>query len=179
MKFIDEVEIYIKSGDGGNGVASFRREKFVPFGGPDGGNGGKGGDVIIVGDEGVNTLVHFRGKKNYEARSGDSGRGSQMDGKTGDDIVLKVPVGTLIYNTETDVVIADITTHEQKEILCIGGRGGLGNMNFKTSKNQAPKHAQEGEPGQTFNLRLELKLIVDIALVGLQNAGKTTLISRF
>jgi GTP-binding protein len=177
MKFIDEVEIYVKSGNGGTGVASFRREKFIQFGGPDGGNGGKGGDVIVVGDSGVNTLVNFRGRKNYEGKDGERGAGSQMNGARGNDVVLKVPVGTLIYDRETGGLLKDITYPGQEEVLCIGGRGGLGNMNFKTSTNQAPRHFQEGEAGTEFSLKLELKLIADIALVGLPNAGKSTLIS--
>ena len=177
MKFIDEVKIHIKSGDGGNGRSSFRREKFVPFGGPDGGNGGNGGSLIIRGDEGLNTLVHFRGKKNYFAPDGEGGKGSEMNGANGEDLVVKVPVGTLIINEENGELLADITTHAQEEILCKGGRGGLGNMNFKTSTNQAPRYAQEGQPGVEFHVKLELKLIADIALVGLPNAGKSTLIS--
>lgn len=177
MKFIDEVKIFVSSGDGGKGIASFRREKFLQFGGPDGGNGGKGGDVIVIGDEGINTLSNFRGKKNYEARNGDPGRGSEMNGVTGEDIIIRVPVGTLIYNAESEELIADITAHEEKIVLCKGGRGGLGNVNFKSSTNQAPTHAQMGEAGVSYNLKLELKLIADLALVGLPNAGKSTLIS--
>lgn len=177
MKFIDEVQIYVRSGNGGRGASSFRREKFLQFGGPDGGNGGTGGNVIVIGDEGINTLVNFRGRKNYEARHGEDGRGSQMNGKTGDNVILKVPVGTLIYNKENNELLADITKHGEEITLCIGGRGGLGNENFKTSTNQAPTYFQMGEEGQEFNLKLELKLIADVALVGLPNAGKSTLIS--
>lgn len=177
MKFIDEVEIYVRSGHGGKGASSMRREKFLQFGGPDGGNGGKGGDVIFVGDEGINTLVHFRGRKRYEAQNGDDGRGSEMNGKTGENMIIKVPVGTLVYNKENGELLADITKHEQEVVLCIGGRGGLGNVNFKTSTNQAPTYAQLGEEAQEFDIKLELKLIADVALVGLPNAGKSTLIS--
>lgn len=177
MKFIDEVEIHIKSGKGGDGCSSFRREKHVPFGGPDGGNGGKGGDVIFVGDEGINTLVHFRGRKNYEAEDGQNGMGSQMNGKTGESIILKVPVGTIIVDQIRGIVLEDITAHGQEKIICTGGRGGLGNMNFKSSTNQAPRYAQVGEDGEDLTIKLELKLIADIALVGLPNAGKSTLIS--
>ncbi|MBD66370.1 MAG: GTPase ObgE [Halobacteriovoraceae bacterium] len=177
MKFIDEVEIHIRSGNGGAGCSSFRREKYIPFGGPSGGNGGKGGDVIFVGDEGMNTLVHFRGQKNYFADDGQNGMGSQMDGRTGEDIRLRVPVGTFIVDQETGQVLADITEHGQEIILCKGGRGGLGNINFKSSTNQAPRYAQTGEQGEELNVKLELKLIADIALVGLPNAGKSTLIS--
>lgn len=177
MKFIDEVKIEIRSGNGGNGCIGFRREKHVAFGGPDGGNGGKGGDIVFEGDEGVNTLVNFRGRKLYAAEVGENGRGSQMDGKTGEDLVIKVPVGTLILDQETGNLIKDITAHGQREILLKGGRGGLGNTYFKTSTNQAPRYAQEGEKGEELAVKLELKLIADIALVGLPNAGKSTLIS--
>lgn len=177
MKFIDEVNIQVKSGNGGSGRVSFRREKHVPFGGPDGGNGGIGGNIYLIGDENINTLVNFRGKKVYPAEHGENGGVSQMDGKNGEDLYLKVPVGTLVFDAETDRLLKDITSHEQKELLAKGGRGGLGNMYFKTPTNQAPRFAQEGDLGQTINLRLELKLIADIALVGLPNAGKSTLIS--
>lgn len=177
MKFIDEVHIEIFSGNGGSGSVSFRREKFIPFGGPDGGNGGKGGNVYIEGDENINTLMNYRGVKKYRAEDGDNGHGRQKDGKSGDDITLKVPVGTLVINEETNVLIADISEHKQKILLAEGGRGGLGNMFFKSSTNQAPKFAQEGTSGQHLQLKLELKLIADIALIGLPNAGKSTLIS--
>lgn len=177
MKFIDEVKIDIKSGDGGNGRVSFRREKHVPYGGPDGGNGGTGGSVYLEGDENINTLVNFRGKKFYPAEDGANGFVSQMDGKHGEDLILKVPVGTLVFNTESENLVFDITAHKQRVLVAQGGRGGLGNMYFKTSTNQAPRMAQEGEKGNTVGLRLELKLIADIALVGLPNAGKSTLIS--
>ena len=177
MKFIDEVKIKVISGHGGNGCVHFRREKYVPMGGPDGGNGGTGGSVIIQGDENVNTLMHYRGRKVYEAEPGENGKGSQMDGKNGEDIILKVPVGTLVYSQENDLLLCDITQHDQKEVLAEGGRGGLGNTFFKSSTNQAPKFAQEGETGIEIDLKLELKLIADIALVGLPNAGKSTLIS--
>lgn len=177
MKFIDEVKIDIKAGNGGNGCVGFRREKFVPFGGPDGGHGGTGGSVIFEGDENINTLVHFRGKKLYAAQNGENGRGSQMDGKTGENLIIRVPVGTLIFDQETGVLIRDITEHGQQEMLAQGGRGGLGNSYFKTSTNQAPRYAQEGDEGEGLSVKLELKLIADIALVGLPNAGKSTLIS--
>lgn len=177
MKFIDEVKIQIKSGKGGDGCVGFRREKFVPYGGPDGGNGGNGGNVYLEGDENINTLVHFRGRKLYKADDGDNGRGSQMDGKTGEDLIIKVPVGTLILDQETGTLIRDITEHGQRELLAQGGRGGLGNAYFKSSTNQAPRYAQEGDEGESFDVKLELKLIADIALVGLPNAGKSTLIS--
>lgn len=177
MKFIDEVNIEIRSGKGGNGAVQFRREKYVPFGGPAGGSGGKGGDVYIEGDENINTLLSYRGRKVYEACDGQNGKPQQMDGHSGEDIILKVPVGTLIYNLENDFILADITEHNQKELLAQGGRGGLGNMHFKSSTNQAPRYAQEGEEGINLDIKLELKLLADVALVGLPNAGKSTLIS--
>lgn len=177
MKFIDEVEIEIASGKGGDGAVSFRREKYVPYGGPDGGNGANGGSLYFEGDENLNTLVNFRGRKVYRAPNGESGRGSQMDGATGEDLIIKVPVGTLIYNVETGLLMEDITEHGQRKLIAEGGRGGLGNTYFKSSTNQAPQYAQQGQPGTTFRVKLELKLIADIALVGLPNAGKSTLIS--
>lgn len=177
MKFIDEVKIEVSSGNGGNGVVRFRREKHVAFGGPDGGNGGKGGNVYIEGDENINTLMNYRGRKRYDAQDGENGAGSQMDGATGEDLILKVPVGTLIFHQETNELLFDIVAHGQREMIAQGGRGGLGNAFFKTSTNQAPRIAQEGEHGTVQPLKLELKLIADIALIGLPNAGKSTLIS--
>lgn len=177
MRFIDEVKITIISGRGGNGCTSFRREKFVPFGGPDGGDGGGGGNVYVQADEGMNTLVNFRGKKIYRAQDGGAGAGRQMHGAYGEDLIIPVPIGTLIRNSETGEVIADLTEHGQKILLAEGGRGGLGNVNFKTSTNQAPRYSQEGKEGEELEIELELKLLADIALVGLPNAGKSTLIS--
>jgi GTP-binding protein len=177
MKFIDEVKIQVQSGNGGDGRVGFRREKHVPFGGPAGGTGGTGGNVYIQGDEGVNTLVNFRGRKVYPAEHGVNGGVSQMDGGDGEDLILLVPVGTLVFDFETDKLLKDIVEHGQKELLVEGGRGGLGNIAFKTSTNQAPRMAQKGDVGKELDLRLELKLIADIALVGLPNAGKSTLIS--
>jgi len=177
MKFIDEVNIQIISGNGGNGASSFRREKFVPQGGPDGGNGGRGGHIYFEADENLNTLINFRGKKLYQAPHGKNGRGSRMDGISGEDITLKVPVGTILFDQETNQLITDLAEHGQQVLLASGGRGGLGNTFFKSSTNQAPEYAQEGEEGINLDLRLELKLIADIALVGLPNAGKSTLIS--
>ncbi len=177
MRFIDEVRILIASGSGGNGCSSFRREKYIPYGGPDGGDGGTGGSVYFEADEGLNTLVHFRGVKSFRAELGHTGMGSQCNGKDGEDLIIRVPVGTMIKNTESGELIADLTHHGQKILIAKGGRGGLGNMNFKTSTNQAPRYAQEGEPGVEMEVDLELKLLADIALVGLPNAGKSTLIS--
>lgn len=177
MKFIDEVTILISSGNGGPGCTSFRREKYIPLGGPDGGDGGRGGSVFFQADEGVNTLVHFRGRKHYEAKNGVKGMGRQMNGAAGEDIILKVPVGTLVKNMETDEILADLKVHDERICVAEGGRGGLGNMNFKSSTNQAPEHHQPGEPGVKLSLHLELKLLAHIGLVGLPNAGKSTCIS--
>lgn len=177
MRFIDEVKITIISGKGGDGCVSFRREKHVPRGGPDGGDGGNGGSVYFQADEGINTLMNFRGKKVYKAEDGGAGAGSQCNGKFGEDAILKVPVGTIIRDAHTNEVLADLTEHDQKVLLAEGGRGGLGNINFKSSTNQVPRHATPGKDGQELELDLELKLIADIALIGLPNAGKSTLIS--
>lgn len=177
MKFIDEVEIEVVSGDGGNGCVGWRREKYVPRGGPDGGNGGRGGHIIFVADENLNTLMHFRGLKVFRADSGGKGMGSKMDGASGEDLRLRVPVGTLLYHRDDGNLMCDLSEHGQEFMMAEGGRGGLGNAWFQTSTNQAPHYAQKGEPGQQLPLRLELKLLADIALVGLPNAGKSTLIS--
>lgn len=177
MRFIDEVNIEIVSGDGGKGCVGFRREKYVPMGGPDGGDGGNGGSVILEGDEGLNTLMHFRGQKVFKAEDGHKGMGSNMNGPNGNDLILKVPVGTLVYHQETGDLICDITEHGQRFIACQGGRGGKGNAFFKSATNQTPRFAQLGEPGVNIPVHLELKLLADIALIGLPNAGKSTLIS--
>lgn len=177
MRFIDEVLITIKSGKGGDGSVSFRREKFIPFGGPDGGDGGDGGNIYFVADDGLNTLVNFRGRKVYKATDGECGRGRQQHGKFGDDVVIKVPVGTIVRDCQGQQVIADLLEKGQKVLALRGGRGGLGNMNFKSSTNQAPRYAKPGEDGQELEVMLELKLLADIALVGLPNAGKSTLLS--
>lgn len=177
MRFIDEVTITILSGKGGNGCCSFRRETHVPLGGPDGGDGGDGGSVYFQADEGENTLVNFRGKKIFEAQSGENGMTKQRHGQYGEDLVLKVPVGTIVRDSQTGEILADLTRHDEKILVAQGGRGGLGNLNYKTSTNQAPRKITEGKPGIEYVLELELKLIADIALVGLPNAGKSTLIS--
>lgn len=177
MKFIDEVEIQIRAGKGGNGCINFRREKYVERGGPDGGNGGDGGNVVFEATTGLNTLVTFRGKKLYQAHDGEAGSGAQCNGKNADDLIIPVPVGTLVIDTETNQLLADLSEDKQKVIVARGGRGGLGNAFFKTSTNQAPRIAKEGKPGQEFDIKLELKLLADIALVGLPNAGKSTLIA--
>ena len=177
MKFIDEVEIEIVSGDGGNGCVGWRREKYVPRGGPDGGNGGRGGHILMVADENFNTLIHFRGQKVFKAESGIKGLGSNLDGAAGEDLIMRVPVGTLIFNKANGELLCDLSVHGQEYIAAEGGRGGLGNAYFQTSTNQSPYYAQKGQPGTQVSMRLELKLLADIALIGLPNAGKSTLIS--
>lgn len=177
MRFIDEVELEVVSGDGGNGCVGWRREKYVPRGGPDGGNGGNGGNVRFVADENFNTLMHFRGQKVFRGENGGKGMGSQMHGATGNDVVLRVPVGTLLYHQSTGELLCDLSEHGQEYTAAEGGRGGLGNAWFQSSTNRAPHYAQKGEPGTSVPLRLELKLLADIALIGLPNAGKSTLIS--
>ncbi|MDC0254547.1 GTPase ObgE [Bacteriovoracales bacterium] len=178
MRFIDEVKITIQSGKGGDGCVSFRREKFIPFGGPDGGDGGDGGNVYFVADKSLNTLVHFRGKKLYKANDGGQGAGRQKHGKSGEDALIAVPVGTILKNLETGELIADLVEDKEKVLVAEGGRGGLGNVNFKTSTNQAPRKSTPGKECQVFEIGLELKLLADIALIGQPNAGKSTLISR-
>lgn len=177
MKFIDEVEIEVVSGDGGKGFVGYRKEKYVPMGGPDGGDGGNGGAVYFIGDEGMNTLIHFRGLKTFRGETGINGAGSCMHGRNGEDLYLKVPVGTLIYNRETGDLLADITKHGETWLAAKGGEGGKGNAHFQTSTHQTPRFAQNGQPGTSILVRLELKLLADIALIGLPNAGKSTLIS--
>ncbi len=177
MRFIDEVRITVISGHGGPGAVTFRREKSIPFGGPDGGDGGHGGSVIAIADEGINTLIGFRGKKVFAAEDGEPGAGRQLNGRDGVDQILRVPVGTIIKNADTGAVIADLKFHLEEVVIAEGGNGGRGNINFKSSVNQAPRIAQPGLVGVEFNLDLELKLIADLALIGLPNAGKSTLIS--
>lgn len=177
MRFIDEVIITVVSGKGGDGSVSFRREKFVPRGGPDGGDGGDGGSVYFRASRNLNTLVKFRGQKIFKAQSGEAGAGRQKHGKYGDDLIIDVPVGTIIRNCENNQVLADLTEEDQKVLILEGGRGGLGNSNFKTSTNQTPRFAMEGKPSSELEVSLELKLLADLALVGLPNAGKSTLIS--
>ncbi|MEO6800113.1 MAG: Obg family GTPase CgtA [Rhodanobacter sp.] len=176
MKFVDEANIKVLAGDGGNGCISFRREKFIPFGGPDGGDGGSGGSVWLVADEGLNTLVDFRHQRNFKAQRGQNGMGSQMYGKGGDDHTIRVPVGTMITNVDTDEVIGDLTAHGQRMLVAQGGKGGLGNIHFKTSVNRAPRKATPGTPGDARELKLELRLLADVGLLGFPNAGKSTFI---
>ncbi|MBN2096213.1 GTPase ObgE [Candidatus Peregrinibacteria bacterium] len=176
MHFADEADIFVKAGDGGNGSASFRREKYIPKGGPDGGNGGDGGNVVLQADENLNTLAHFLGKKHYKAGGGEMGLGQNMTGHHGEDAVLKVPVGTLIY--EGEKLLADLTEHGQTIIAARGGLGGKGNTGFTTSVRQAPDFAELGEPGEKKELKLKLKLIADVAIMGYPSVGKSTLIAR-
>lgn len=179
--FVDEVDIHIKAGDGGRGSLSFRREKFVPKGGPDGGNGGAGGSVYIVADPHRNTLVHFRFNPDYKAQRGGNGAGALRTGRGGRDLEIPVPVGTLVFKIDPETgekqQTADLTVVGQRVLLAQGGRGGLGNAHFATSTNRAPRKVQPGEPGQEFDLHLKLKLLADVGLVGYPNAGKSTLIS--
>lgn len=178
MQFIDEAKIFVKSGDGGQGAVSFRRERRIPRGGPDGGNGGRGGSIIIESVEGLNTLIDFRYKQHFKARNGDHGRGDNMHGKAAEDVIIKVPVGTQIFLEDKETMIMDVTEPGQRMILAKGGDGGLGNTNFKSSVNQAPRHATKGWPGEEMWLWLKLKLLSDVGLVGLPNAGKSTFLSR-
>jgi GTP-binding protein len=177
MKFIDEAKIEVIAGDGGNGVASFCREKFRPFGGPDGGDGGKGGTIWAVADRNINTLVDFRYSKLHKARDGENGRGSDCYGKGADDVMLRMPVGTLITDYESGEIVADLTEHGETALLAKGGEGGWGNIHFKTSTNRAPRQKTEGKPGERRELRLELKVLADVGLLGIPNAGKSTFIT--
>lgn len=177
MKFIDEVKIYAKSGDGGRGCLSFRREKFVPLGGPDGGDGGRGGDVLLEVDMALSTLLDLRYQHHLKAKNGAPGLGKNKHGKGGDDLFIKVPPGTLVYDDETGELLADLTKADQGFLLLKGGQGGRGNARFLTSTNRAPRHTQPGIPGEERILRLQLKLLADVGLVGLPNAGKSTLIA--
>lgn len=177
MKFIDEAKIEVIAGDGGNGVASFCREKFRPFGGPDGGDGGKGGSIIAIADRNINTLVDFRFSKLHKARDGENGRGADCYGKGADDVVLRMPVGTLIIDQNDGEIVADMTEHGQEVMLAKGGEGGWGNIHFKTSTNRAPRQKGDGKPGERRELRLELKVLADIGLLGMPNAGKSTFIT--
>src|SRR5215475_5849474 len=176
--FIDEAIIRVKAGDGGNGCLAFRREKFVPRGGPSGGDGGKGGDVMMESSERHNTLVHFRFNPEYKAERGRHGEGSNKTGREGADILLKVPVGTIVYDVDTGDKVHDFSSPDDRMIMARGGRGGRGNAQFKTSTHQAPREHEDGRPGEERALRLELKLLADVGLVGYPNVGKSTLISR-
>ncbi|GAB3353540.1 GTPase ObgE [Lysobacter tyrosinilyticus] len=176
MKLVDEAEIQVIAGDGGNGCVGFRREKFIPLGGPDGGDGGDGGSVWLLADENLNTLVDFRHQTKFKAKRGENGMGRQMYGKAGDDLTITVPVGTVVMNVETDEVIGDLTQHGERLLVAKGGKGGLGNMHFKSSTNRTPRKALPGLPGEERALKLELKLLADVGLLGFPNAGKSTFI---
>lgn len=175
--FIDRVKIRVTAGHGGNGVTAFRREKFVAKGGPSGGDGGKGGDVWLEADENINTLLHLRYNPEHKAERGRHGEGSMKYGKDGEDITIKVPIGTEVFDTETNQLIIDFTEHGQRFLAAEGGRGGFGNVHFKSSTNQAPRYHQDGSEGEYHEFQLELKLIADVGLLGFPNAGKSTLIS--
>jgi GTP-binding protein len=177
VKFIDEATIIVQSGDGGRGCVSFRRERAIPKGGPDGGDGGKGGDVVLEATLRKRTLFHLHFKKHYKAPSGAPGQGQQKSGHGGQDLIIAVPLGTLVSDVQTGARLFDLVADGQQAIVARGGRGGLGNVHFKSATNRAPRHSQPGEGGQTLTLKLELKLIADIGIIGLPNAGKSSLIN--
>ena len=176
MKFVDEASIEVIAGNGGNGVASFRREKYVPRGGPDGGDGGRGGSIYAIADRNINTLIDYRYARIHRAKGGENGRGADQYGRGADDIVLRVPVGTVIADADTGEFVADLATDGERALIARGGKGGLGNIHFKSSANRAPRQATPGEAGEQRRLKLELKVLADVGLLGMPNAGKSTLI---
>lgn len=178
MKFVDEATIEVVAGKGGNGVASFRREKFIPKGGPDGGDGGRGGSIVAVADRNVNTLIDYRYARLHRARNGEQGRGKDQYGAGAPDVTLRMPVGTMIYDADTDELLFDLARDGDTVVLAQGGRGGLGNIHFKSSTNRTPRQYTLGEPGEQRRLRLELRVLADVGLLGLPNAGKSTLIRK-
>ncbi|HWM82198.1 MAG TPA: GTPase ObgE [Pseudolabrys sp.] len=177
MKFLDEAKVYIASGAGGNGCVSFRREKFIEFGGPNGGNGGRGGDVVVEAVEGLNTLIDYRYQQHFKAKRGGNGMGKDRHGANGADIVLKVPVGTQVYEEDGETLLADLVHLGDRVTIAHGGNGGFGNAHFKSSTNRAPRHANPGQPGEERTIRLRLKLIADAGVIGLPNAGKSTFLA--
>jgi GTP-binding protein len=176
MKFIDEAKIQVSAGKGGDGVASFRRERFIPKGGPDGGDGGSGGSIYAISDRNINTLVDYRFARIHRAKNGKNGRGSDQYGKGAENILLRMPIGTIISNINSGEIIADLKQNQQKVLLAKGGAGGLGNIHFKSSTNRTPRQFTCGDPGEEFDLKLELKVLADVGLLGIPNAGKSTLI---
>ena len=177
MKFLDQAKIYVKAGDGGSGSASFRREKYVEFGGPDGGDGGRGGSIIFTADKNLNTLIDFRYQQHFKAEKGQDGKGKKKTGKSGKDLILKVPVGTQIFEEDNNTLIEDLTKSEQKVTIANGGKGGLGNVRFKSSTNRTPRKKTSGDKGENFWIWLQLKVIADIGIVGMPNCGKSSLLS--
>ena len=177
MKFLDQAKIYIKAGDGGSGSASFRREKFIEFGGPDGGDGGHGGSIVFTADNNLNTLIDFRYQQHFKADKGENGKGKKKTGKSGKDLILKVPVGTQIFEEDNNTLIEDLVKPEQKIIIANGGKCGLGNVRFKSSTNRTPRKKTDGDKGESFWIWLQLKVIADIGIVGMPNSGKSSLLS--
>src|SRR5947208_4176140 len=177
MKFLDEAKVFIRSGDGGNGCVAFRREKFIEHGGPSGGNGGRGGDVIVEAVDGLNTLIDYRYQQHFKAKNGGGGMGKDRHGANGADVVLKVPVGTQIFEEDGETLTADLAEIGERVVLARGGNGGFGNAHFKSSTNRAPRRANPGQPGEERTIRLRLKLIADAGIIGLPNAGKSTFLS--
>jgi len=177
MKFLDQAKIYIKAGDGGSGSSSFRREKFIEFGGPDGGDGGKGGSIIFASNKNLNTLIDFRYQQHFKAERGQDGKGKKKTGKSGNDLILKVPIGTQIFEEDNNTLIEDLTKPEQKVTIAIGGSGGLGNVRFKSSTNRAPREKTAGNKGEGFWIWLQLKVIADVGIIGMPNSGKSSLLS--
>ena len=177
MKFLDQAKIYVKAGDGGNGSASFRREKFIEFGGPDGGDGGSGGSIILIANKNLNTLIDFRYQQHFKAERGEDGKGKKKTGKNGKDLVLRVPVGTQVFEDDNNTLIEDLLKPEQKIIIANGGKGGLGNVKFKSSVNRSPRKKTSGDKGENFWIYLQLKVIADIGIIGMPNSGKSSLLS--